>query len=223
MDNRQNRKKGTKLMAGGLLLIAAAFLLTLYNIWDDHRAGKEASAAAEELLLTAGSDSGEKEADPPDYVLNPDMEMPERVINGNEYIGVLNIPALDLYLPVMSGWSYEGLKTAPCRYAGSAYKDGFVIAGHNYRAHFSPLKDLETGEIVEFIDVRGNIFFYKVVQTETLAPTAVEEMVSDKWGLSLFTCTYSGQARLAVRCEAVRTKEAEEERAVEFMSQFSGF
>ena len=209
MDKRRNRKNGTKLMAGGLLLIAAAFLLTIYNIWDDFRAGEEAGSAVAALLQTAGEGRGESEGDIPDYVLNPDMEMPVEEFEGNEYIGVLNIPALDLSLPVMSGWSYDRLKTAPCRYSGSAYKDGFVIAGHNYRTHFSALKDLEAGAAVEFTDVRGNVFVYDVVQVETVEPTAVEEMVSDEWGLSLFTCTYSGQARIAVRCEAVRMQEAE--------------
>ena len=141
----------------------------------------------------------------PDYILDPDMEMPVKVINGNEYIGILDISALGLSLPVMSSWSYEGLKNSPCRYGGSAYKDGFVIAGHNYRSHFSLLKYLEPGKTVEFTDVRGDVFIYKVVQIETMEPTAVSEILSDEWGLSLFTCTYSGRARLVVRCEAVRT------------------
>ena len=38
------------------------------------------------------------------------------------------------------------------------------------------------------------------VQVETLAPTAVDEMTGGDWDLTLFTCTYSGQARVTVRC-----------------------
>ena len=35
---------------------------------------------------------------------------------------------------------------------------------------------------------------------ETLMPTAVEEMESGDWDLTLFTCTVGGRTRVAVRC-----------------------
>ena len=50
------------------------------------------------------ADAGEVEIS--DYLLNPNMEMPEVEIDGNDYIGTLSIPALELSLPVMSQWSY---------------------------------------------------------------------------------------------------------------------
>lgn len=46
----------------------------------------------------------------------------------------------------------------------------------------------------------GTAHRYTVMQVETLAPTAVEEMTGGDWDLTLFTCTYSGQARVTVRC-----------------------
>lgn len=49
----------------------------------------------------------------PDYVLNPKMEMPVKVIDGQEYIAVLKIPAFGLELPVLSQWSYPNLKSPP--------------------------------------------------------------------------------------------------------------
>ena len=105
-------------------------------------------------------------------------------------------------LPVMSEWSYPKLKTAPCRYAGTAYKGGFVIAGHNYRRHFGPLKSLAPGDRVTFTDADGNLFAYDVAEIQVLKPTAIGDMVSEEWALSLFTCTLGGQTRLTVRCEA---------------------
>ena len=79
----------------------------------------------------------------PDYVLNPDMEMPEIQLSGLDNascIGTLKIPALHLELPVLSEWSYPLLRKAPCRYAGSAYKGNLVIAAHNYSSHFGQIK-----------------------------------------------------------------------------------
>ena len=42
----------------------------------------------------------------PDFVLNPGKEMPTVSVDGSDCIGVLEVPALELSLPVMSGWSY---------------------------------------------------------------------------------------------------------------------
>ena len=96
-------------------------------------------------------------------------------------------------------WSYPALKTSPCRYAGTP-EAGLVIAAHNYEQHFARLNLLTAGDAVEFTDVSGTAHRYTVMQVETLAPTAVEEMTGGDWNLTLFTCTYSGQARVTVRC-----------------------
>ena len=122
------------------------------------------------------------------------------------YIGTLEIPVLGLSLPVMSDWSYPKLKTAPCRYAGTAYKSGFVVAGHNYRRHFGTLSRLAPGDRVTFTDVDGNIFAYDVAEIQVLKPTAIEDMMSEEWDLSLFTCTLDGQTRLTVRCEKIENR-----------------
>ncbi len=45
----------------------------------------------------------------------------------------------------------------------------------------------------------------EVAEVETLAPTAVEEMKSKDWDLTLFSCTIDGGARVTVRCRQIRT------------------
>ena len=72
-------------------------------------------------------------------------------------MGVLTIPVLDLELPVLTDWSYEKLKKAPCHYYGSCHEKDFVIAAHNYNAHFGRLSKLQAGDDVMFTDVSGNM------------------------------------------------------------------
>ncbi|RGD82813.1 sortase [Ruminococcus sp. AF25-13] len=122
--------------------------------------------------------------------------------NGAACIGILEIPAIDLKLPVLSEWSYPFLKRAPCRYSGSAYLDNLVITAHNYRTYFGKLKELEVGTEVIFTDAAGNRFEYKVAAVEALTPQSVKDMTSGEWALSLFTCTLDGKNRVTVRCEA---------------------
>lgn len=216
MTQTHKNRKGIGFMGLGLLLIAAALSLTGYNLWDERRAEGESNQVLEQLYLADEAlaepeeawnqtDNGAgSEEHIPDYVLNPDMPMPTVTIDGNQYIGVLSVPSLELSLPVMSEWSYDNLKIAPCRYQGSAYKGDLIVAGHNYRKHFSPLKTLPVGAEIQFTDMDGNQFLYQVVDLEVLDKFDVKEMETGDWDLTLFTCTYGGQTRFTVRCEEVR-------------------
>ena len=122
---------------------------------------------------------------------------------GYESIGILSIPVLELELPVLTDWSYEKLRSAPCHYYGSYFEPNFVIAAHNYPAHFGRLSQLLPGDLVVFTDVTGTVYCYEVVLLETLAPTATEEMITAGFDLSLYTCTPGGASRVTVRCNAV--------------------
>ena len=197
-------KTGKVYTGTGLLLLTAALILTIYNLWSDAMAGASSGAVLKQITLAAPENtSGDSLEEPsvPDYVLNPEMDMPEEEVDGLAYIGVLEIPSLPLSLPVISEWSYPNLKVAPCRYNGSVYLNNMVIAAHDYCSHFGPVKGLSQGDEVIFTDVDGNVFRYEVVEMETLSAYDVEEMVSGDWDLTLFTCTIDGQSRMTVRCE----------------------
>ena len=212
-EKNSRKQEGLLLITIGLLLIAAALFLVSYNLYDELRAEQSARQAVTQLdaylPAEAPSDSaGDQEplvSDErtviPDYVLSPNMEMPVETINGIDFIGVLRIPALELELPVISEWNYPNLKTAPCRYSGSAYLNNLIICGHNYTSHFGTLKNLWEGDIATFTDMDGNVFTYKMVERETLNPTDIEGMESGNWDLTLFTCTVGGQSRVTIRFE----------------------
>ncbi len=182
----------------GILCIVSAVVLTVYNFYTDYSAGEESQKVLGEFYKKTEDNDETNEV--PAYILNPNMEMPIFKVDNNDYVGILSIPALDLEVPVMSDWSYSKFKVAPCRYSGSAYKEGFVIAAHNYRKHFGRLKKLSIGDEIIFTDADGNAFRYEVASLETLMPTDIEVMISDEWDLSLFTCTVGGRARVTVRC-----------------------
>ena len=208
-DKRQ--KVGGGFIAVGILMLAAAFLLGGYNLYDEYRAGKSAGAVLEELqqqipaVKTPEETSAQEvylpdDSQLPDYSVNPDMEMPEKEIAGDYYIGVLEIPSLGISLPVIGEWDYDALQIAPCRYSGSAYTGNLVIAAHNYQTHFGRIKTLSSGDQVVFTDVKGRSFLYEVSAVETIQSTAVEEVLNEEWDLTLFTCTIDGFERVAVHC-----------------------
>ena len=134
------------------------------------------------------------------YLSMPTASMPTVSVYGHRYIGVLSIPALGLELSVMDDCDDRSMDVAPGRFSGSAYDPGFVIGGHNYVSHFGRLNRLRAGNIIVFTDMNGVQFRYEVSAIEVIRDTAVDDLISDSWDLSLFTCTFTGGERLVVRC-----------------------
>lgn len=207
MSKKKNGRTGIFFTIAGTLFLVAALLLLTYNLWDSYRADESRKEILEEYKeenRRVFSDTGSTEGEIPDYKLDPGMDMPEVLLDDLENaacIGILEIPSLDLELPVLSEWSYPNLKLAPCRYAGSAYTHNLVIAAHNYQTHFGKLKSVREGSEVSFTDAAGNKFVYHVAAVEALTPQSVEEMTAGEWPLTLFTCTPDGKNRVTVRCE----------------------
>lgn len=215
------KKKGTVFIVLGLLLIVGAFGLTAYNLITQDRAEKasaEIMGALEQVLPetrevengiyvdSVPENSGVYTAptyEVPDYILNPDMDMPTITVGNATYVGTISIPVLDLELPIHSDWDYTKLKTAPCVFSGTIYKDDLVICAHNYRKHFSKLRTLHSGDTVVITDADGNEFVYEVWEIEILQPTDLEAMIESDYDLTLYTCTTGGKTRLTVRCNKV--------------------
>ena len=131
--------------------------------------------------------------------INPEMTV--RNIDGHEYIGYIEIPTLDLSLPIMADWSEEKLLLAPCRHFGSTKTDDLVIAGHNYRRHFARFTELEVDDSIFFTDMDGETIEYMIGEIGLLKPDAVWQVLDSKYDLILYTCDYTGGHRIAVFCE----------------------
>lgn len=128
----------------GIIFLLGALTLSGYNFYDEYRAAQ----SVQNILEDAAEQTDEEnnvvgELVVSDYLLDPEMDMPVKTVDGQKYVGVLKIPALSLTLPVLNDWSYGKFKIAPCKYYGSVYQDNMVIAAHNYRRHFGKLKNAE--------------------------------------------------------------------------------
>ena len=138
------KNNGSIFITIGLLLIAAALSLTLFNFREADAAGDSATEIAAQLVAVIPQSSTPQPTAPqvpiptvpvpsapsilpppvvseptqpqqtPLYEQYPEMEMPTVKLDGRNYLGVLKIPALGLELPVMTDWSYPKLKIAPC-------------------------------------------------------------------------------------------------------------
>ena len=118
-------------------------------------------------------------------------------------IGIINIPSLNLELPVMSDWSYEKMKISPVRYSGSFENNDLVICAHSYKTFFRYIKNLKVGDVLIFTNIDGNVYLYEVEVVEILSPENIKEMIENEFDLTLFTCTSDSQNRVTVRLNRV--------------------
>ena len=126
-------RSGGVLVALGLMLAASGLALAAINLAKEKQAGLASSATLAQAKELIGVQDNNRAA------FGTDTHMPTEVIDGYPCIGIISIPGLGLGLPVLSEWSYDGLKIAPCRYAGSAYSNDLVVCAHNYHTHFASL------------------------------------------------------------------------------------
>lgn len=226
MKINKAKQTGIAFIIIGIVALLSAGGLYLRNTMEENHAA-EASDHAAQLLLEKIAQNAENAAhgipvipgakDEP--VTNiPDAQVPDTSgavypidelksptakVDNELYIGVLSIPAIRLQWPINSVWSYPKLKNTPCRYSGSAEENTLVIAAHNYRYHFGRFTNLKVGDRVLFTDVNGKEYKYSVAEIETIAPTNVKKVINSKFDLNLFTCNYSGDARIAVKCRLI--------------------
>ena len=191
-------------LIGGLLLLTAA-VFTAINLVEAEQARRATAALIDALPSELSEELSARpslEAKDSSKRPEPDWPMPQRIVNGEEIIGVIEIPRTGLMLPVLSSWDYDKLKRYPCYYHGSIYRKDAVFCSHDYPFQFGGLNVLEDGDEARFLDADGNIFTYAFREQEYLQPTDVEAMTfKDDWDLTLFTCAYNGLARYAYRFE----------------------
>ena len=206
-------KIGKACVALGILLVIGAFALFFYNQAEARRAKETAERTLEQIMehfqrpqVSENTQSGEESTQAAE-ITGPNhykAEMPVVEIDGYGYIGYLSIPDLGKVLPIHSEWDYERLQIAPCRYKGGIMSGDLILCAHNYASHFGDIARLDIGAKITFTDMNGIVTSYEVAEITELPPTAIEEMESGEYPLTLFTCTYGGQTRITVRCIKVQ-------------------
>lgn len=194
---------GIILIISGAVLVASALSLASYNVYTDYDAEKKSTEVVqiiEEKIVDKIPEDNYVALDKSNNYYVDNSEMDTIVIEEEEYIGILEIPVLDLKLPVMREWSYPNLKISPCCYTGNIKEDNLVIAAHNYSSHFGNIKHLLPDDTIYFVDVNGIVHEFFVLSSEKLNGSDTEKMEEGEWDLTLFTCNFDGTKRVTVRC-----------------------
>lgn len=200
-DPLRRNEAGKDFILAGSLLIIIALLITFIQLLHQQKSNQSVLEEYEKMSLIMEKEPNLATVNQTEFQFWGVTSTPTIRIDDAEYAGFLTIDSLSLELPIQSTWSESKLEKTPCIYFGTAYTKDLVIAAHNYSAHFGKLNQVFLQDKLSFTDVDGNVFYYVVQDIEVINDTAVREVTSGEWDLTLFTCTASGNARLAIRCE----------------------
>lgn len=192
------RKVGFFFLFACIAAITLSAGLMAYNIWIENIAYEKAIMTAQALYEQI---QNPKVMPGDDYYgeLSVKNATPLIEISGEYYLGILNIPALSLKLPINSEYDDKRMEDSPCRYVGDL-SGSLVICAHNYKRHFGGIKNLANGDIITITDATGYEHNYTVELVTTLHGSEVEAMINNPYDLTLFTCTKSRTDRVTVRC-----------------------
>lgn len=111
-------------------------------------------------------------------------------------IGVINIPSINVNYPILSTYTDELLKIAPCRFHGPNPNEvgNLCIAGHNYKnsKFFSKVPNLQLGDKIEITDLSGRMLTYTVYDKFIVNPDELEctsQLTNENKEITLITCT----------------------------------
>lgn len=179
----------------GILCILLSITLYIKNKYQELDTGKKSKEILDIIETKINvSNKEEIKSNTEDLVLN---------ISGYDYIGVINIPSLNIKLPIMRETDYDRLAISPCKYYGNINTNDLVLCAHDYVNQFGKISNLKEDDIVIITDVLGNNYVYKVVLTEELNPTDITNMIDSPFDLTLYTCSYGALKRITVRCNRI--------------------
>ena len=189
IKNQISKKISILIISIGIIFLVTALILIIYDTYKDKTANVKSDIILKQLE---------------EKILNNDIK-DDNIINidNEKYLGIINIPVLNLSLPVYSDYSLKKLDSAPAVYSGSINTNNLVICAHNYKSHFGYLNELKVSDLIVIIDSNNKKHVYEVSEIVITKPLDIEEMINSDYDLTLFTCTMSGASRLTIRCKKI--------------------
>lgn len=188
------KRKFPFLLVLGIALVAISFLM-LVALQIRSRMGadkRQAVLMQMEQLLPEGHDGL-----PGTY---PNANMPILQIDSTDYVALLEIPSLQIALPVADKWVTTELYHSPARFCGSAYDQTLVIGGADDAHQFAFCSKIEHGVLITITDMAGAVFTYQVAAIDRASSADSSWLADSAYHLTLYCQDTDAMEYIAVRC-----------------------
>lgn len=81
-------------------------------------------------------------------------------VEGNNFLGILEMPKYGSALPVCADWGE--VSKYPCRFSGSVYERTMQIGATSQKGQYDFYREISVGDSVFFMDMEGNRYAYEV-------------------------------------------------------------
>ena len=133
----------------------------------------------------------------------PNLNMPVLEINEVDYVALIEIPSMNLALPVADAGNSQKLYRSPARFYGSSYDHSLVIGGADNSYQFSFCDKIEGGTVITITDMTGSQFSYTVGRVDRSKSAESNWLISGDYDLTLFCRDTYSMEYIAVRCSFV--------------------
>ena len=130
----------------------------------------------------------------------PSLAMPSLQIDGTDYVALLEIPSMNVSLPVADKWNGKKLFDSPARFCGSAYDSSLVIGGRDQEHQFAFCDKIDNGTVVIITDMTGAQFTYTVKRVDRSDSAKSAWLADGEFDLTLFCRDAYSTKYIAVRC-----------------------
>lgn len=132
--------------------------------------------------------------------ISPNPNMPVLEINDVDYVALMEIPSLNLTLPVADAWNSQKLYSSPARFYGSCYDHSLVIGGVDNAHQFSFCDKIDNGTVIIVTDMTGTQFSYTVSRVDRSKSAESNWLINRDYDLTLFCRDTYSMEYVAVRC-----------------------
>lgn len=202
MEKSKRKNKSWFIIIGSLLFLAGISLVS-YDHFSNKQLDTKEKQALEEFYNIEEDTEGDNTEEP-----QKQEEVKEQVkVN---YIAVLKIPKINLERGLVDPNSYlNNVKYNLQWIDGSSMPDqengNVIIAGHSGSARISYFRKLDKLAIGDeaFIDYKGKVYNYKIVDIYDIDKTGTAEIIREKnkSTLTLITCRHNTKKQIVVICE----------------------
>lgn len=119
-------------------------------------------------------------------------------IDGEDFIGMIEIPRFGSVLPVGGYWGKTD--RYPCRLSGSVYDRTILVGATSQKGQYNFYRDLSIGDELLFTDMEGNLFTYEIGSMRYEKHADQSTLERDEADLVLFVKNIYGFDYLIIVC-----------------------
>lgn len=178
-----------------VLVIAALVVFIRFNVLSNQATEENSSIYESVVSLMPGSETSTWDK------RIGDMSTVD--VGGTQYVGTIEIPALDVKTAARTSWDGKGL--TPGIWSGDPQDGNLIIGGPNLRGVFNGIETVSDNQIVTFTDMDHRVYTYFVVSAETCDANDTQTLESgdENWDLTLFCPSVSGLQLEVLRLASV--------------------